>query len=389
MATLAATPEEIRKQFGPHLSAGVREQRDPGAPPDKVVKTHCCFCGQQCGIQLLVQNNCVIGFEPWMEFPFNQGKLCPKGVKRYLQGSHPDRLLQACERDPSSPGGFRPMAYEPAIERAAAEIQRIQSQYGPAAMACLSGASLTTEKAYLMGKFARVCLRTPNIDYNGRLCMVSAGAANKKAFGIDRAANPWSDILGAEVVWISGANVAECAPITTDYVWQARERGAKVIVVDPRLTAIARTCDLFLPIKPGRDIALFNGILHLMIQNDWLDHEFIREHTVGFEDLAGSVQEWTPSHTAEVTGIAEAAIRQAAEWWGQAKTSFLMHARGIEHHSHGVQNVLGAINIVLASGRIGRPDCGYATITGQAEDADRRAAEQDLLDNKIKALVAT
>ncbi|HWH68484.1 MAG TPA: molybdopterin oxidoreductase family protein, partial [Candidatus Sulfotelmatobacter sp.] len=336
-------------------------------------------------------------FEPWMEFPFNQGKLCPKGVKRYLQGSHPDRLLQACERDPSSPGGFRPMAYEPAIERAAAEIQRIQSQYGPAAMACLSGASLTTEKAYLMGKFARVCLRTPNIDYNGRLCMVSAGAANKKAFGVDRAANPWSDILGAEVVWISGANVAECAPITTDYVWQARERGAKVIVVDPRLTAIARTCDLFLPIKPGRDIALFNGILHLMIQNDWLDHEFIREHTVGFEDLAGSVQEWTPSHTAEVTGIAEAAIRQAAEWWGQAKTSFLMHARGIEHHSHGVQNVLGAINIVLASGRIGRPDCGYATITGQAngqggrehgQKCDQLPGMRDLANPEHRAAVA-
>ncbi len=118
-------------------------------------------------------------------------------------------------------------------------------------MAVLSGASLTTEKAYLMGKFAHMALATSNIDYNGRLCMVAAGAGNKKAFGIDRAANPWSDILGAEVIWISGANVAECAPITTDYVWQAREHGAKVIVVDPRLTPIARTCDLFLPIRPG------------------------------------------------------------------------------------------------------------------------------------------
>ena len=234
------------------------------------------------------------------------------------------------------------------------------------AFGVLSGASLTTEKAYLMGKFARVCLKTPNIDYNGRLCMVSAGAANKKAFGVDRAANPWSDIIGAEVVWISGANVAECAPITTNYVWQAREHGAKVIVVDPRITPIARTCDLFLPIKPGRDVALFNGVLHLMIENDWLDHDFIEQHTVGFDQVAQSVREWTPRHTAEVTGISERLIRQAAEWWGTAKTSFLMHARGIEHHSHGVQNCLGAINMVLASGRIGRRNCGYATITGQA-----------------------
>src|SRR6266511_607487 len=196
--------------------------------------------------------------------------------------------------------------------------------------------------------------------------MVSAAAGNKKAFGIDRAANPWSDILKAEVVWISGANVAECAPITTNYVWQARENGAKIIVVDPRITPVARTCDLFLPVKPWRDVALFNGVLHLMIENDWLDHDFINNHTVGFDSVAEHVKEWTPQRTAGVTGISERAIRQAAEWWGQAKSSFLLHARGIEHHTHGVQNCLGAINMVLASGRIGRESCGYATITGQA-----------------------
>jgi len=217
-----------------------------------------------------------------------------------------------------------------------------------------------------MGKFAHMCLRTANIDYNGRLCMVSAGAGNKKAFGIDRAANPWSDILGADVILVSGANIAECAPITTNYVWQAREQGAKIVVVDPRITPIARTCDLFLPVKPGRDTALFNGILHLMIEHDWLDHGFIEHQTVGFDAVAAHVREWTPQRTAEVTGIAVKTIHQAAEWWGTAKTSFLLHARGLEHHSHGVMNVLSAINIVLASGRIGRANCGYATITGQA-----------------------
>jgi assimilatory nitrate reductase catalytic subunit len=273
-------------------------------------------------------------------------------------------LLHAYQRDPST-GGFKPLEYERAIARVAEEIQRIQSRDGNHAFALLSGASLTTEKAYLMGKFAHMCLKTSNIDYNGRLCMVSAAAGNKKAFGIDRGGNPWSDLLTTEIVWISGANVAECAPITTDYVWQARENGAKIIVVDPRINPVARTCDLFLPIKPGRDVALFNGILHLMIENDWLDHDFINQQTVGFEEVAAHVSDWPPRKTAEITGIAERAIRQAAEWWGSAKTSFLMHARGIEHHSHGVQNVLGAINIVLASGRLGRPGCGYSTITGQ------------------------
>jgi assimilatory nitrate reductase catalytic subunit len=339
---------------------------DAGVEPDRLVKTHCCFCGQQCGIQLKVKGNEVIGFEPWEEFPFNRGMLCPKGVKRYLQGSHPDRLLHAYRRDSSAPGGFAEMPYDQAIRAVADAIQSIQTKHGNSAFGVLSGASLTTEKAYLMGKFARVCLKTPYIDYNGRLCMVSAGVANKKAFGIDRAANPWSDIIGTEIVWISGANIAECAPITTNYVWQAREMGARVIVVDPRITPIGRTCDLFLPIKPGRDVALFAGVLNLMIEHDWVDHSYIEKNTVGFDKVAESVHEWTPHKTAEVTGISEKLVRQAAEWWGTAKTSFLMHARGIEHSSHGVQNCLGAINMVLASGRIGRKNCGYSTITGQA-----------------------
>src|SRR5688572_30116639 len=397
---MAQNPEntsEFIQAFGPHPAYASGRRLETGVEPDALVKTHCCFCGQQCGIQLKVKDNEVIGFEPWEDFPFNRGMLCPKGVKRYLQGSHPDRLLHAYQRDPAIESGFRELPYEQAITLVASEIQRIQSIYGNDAFGVLTGASLTTEKAYLIGKFARMCLKTANIDYNGRLCMVSAAAANKKAFGIDRAANPWSDILGAEVVWISGANIADCAPITTDYVWQAREHGAKVIVVDPRLTPIARTCDLFLPVKPGRDTALFNGILYLMIEHDWLDHDFIRQHTVGFDAVAAAVKDWTPKRTAEVTGIAERVIRQAAEWWGTAKSSFLMHARGIEHHSHGVENCLGAINIVLASGRIGREACGYATITGQAngqggrehgQKCDQLPGARDIANPEHRAYVA-
>jgi assimilatory nitrate reductase catalytic subunit len=383
--------------FGPHADHATGLRLASNVEPDRVVNTHCCFCGQQCGIQLKVKDNQVIGFEPWYEAPFSRGMLCPKGVKRYLQSGHRDRLVHAYERDSSLPQGFRAVAYPAAVQRAGEAIARIQAQHGPDAFAVLSGASLTTEKAYLMGKFARVCLRTANIDYNGRLCMVSAAAGNKKAFGIDRAANPWSDMLRSELIWISGANVAECAPITTEYVWQARDNGARIIVVDPRITPIARTCDLFLPIKPGRDVALFNGVLHLMIEHGWLDHAFIRQHTVGFDKVAEQVKSWTPARTAAVTGMPEKLIRQAAEWWGTAKSSFLMHARGIEHHSHGVQNVLGAINMVLAAGRVGREGCGYATITGQGngqggrehgQKCDQLPGARDISDPASRAHVA-
>jgi assimilatory nitrate reductase catalytic subunit len=212
MATEPVESVGIQAQFGPHTAYAGGARLQTGVEPDRLVKTHCCFCGQQCGIQLKVKDNRVIGFEPREDFPFNRGMLCPKGVKRYLQGSHPDRLLHAYQRDPGAPGGFRPVPYDEAIDRVAKEIDRIQSMYGANAFALLSGASLTTEKTYLMGKFAHMCLKTSNIDYNGRLCMVSAGAGNKKAFGIDRAANPWSDILKAGVVCGSAARTWPSAP---------------------------------------------------------------------------------------------------------------------------------------------------------------------------------
>ena len=284
MATLPDDPLAITRAFGPHLSARTRGGTTDS--PDRLVKTHCCFCGQQCGIQLAVSDNQVVGFEPWEEFPFNRGMLCPKGVKRYLQGSHPDRLTTALERRPGAPGGFAPIGYESAVKTVARRIAEIQERHGKAAVAVLGGASLTTEKTYLLGKFARVCLQTPFIDYNGRLCMVSAGAANKKAFGIDRTTNPWSDMVGTEVIWVAGSNVAECSPITTSYIWQARELGAKIIVQDPRITPVARTCDLYLPVRPGRDAALFAGVLQLMIENGWIDRDFIERETAGFDKVA-------------------------------------------------------------------------------------------------------
>src|SRR6202795_1710781 len=146
MATLAVQPESMTEKFGPHLSKSTGRRLDPGVVPDKVVETHCCFCGQQCGIQLLVKNDQVIGFEPWYEFPFNNGKLCPKGVKRYLQGEHADRLLHAYQRDSRNVHGFSPIPYKDAIQKVADEIDQIQKAHGLSAVASLSGASLTNEK---------------------------------------------------------------------------------------------------------------------------------------------------------------------------------------------------------------------------------------------------
>ncbi len=365
MAQPPLSEQQLIERYGPHLNQTPPGGWDAGLKIDKVVDTHCCFCGQQCGIKLKVTDNQVVGFEPRYEFPFNQGKLCPKGVKRYLQGSHPDRLLEPLERDPSTAGGFRPVSWDHALDRTVAEIRRIGDQFGPDAFAMLSGVSLTNEKSYLIGKFARLALGTANLDYNGRLCMVSAGAASKRALGVDRAPNPWSDIPLADVIIVAGANVAECAPITTSYIWRARDRGAKLIVADPRVTPLARTADVFLGLRPGTDSALYGSILHVLIENDWLDHAYIDAHTNGFDEAAAAVADHNPKWAAEVTGVPADRIIEAARLWGTSATGMLLHARGIEHHSKGVENVNACINLGLATGKYGRPGCGVCTITGQ------------------------
>lgn len=363
MAKLPIPIEQITEAFGPHLNYAPPGGWQGRGEPDRLVKTHCCFCGQQCGIQLKVRNNHVIGFEPWEDFPFNRGKLCPKGVKRYMQDNHPDRLLHPLKRVEGT--GFERATWDEAMETTVSEIKRIQSKYGMDAVAVLSGVSLTNEKSYLMGKFARLGVQTAELDYNGRLCMVSAGAGNKKAFGVDRAANSWADILDAEVILCAGTNVAECSPITTDYIWRARDRGAKLIMVDPRITPLARTCDLHLPVRPGADSALFAAMLRVLIEEDFVNREFIRDHTSGWEATEKAALSMTVEEASKVSGVEVEDILRAARMWGSAKTSFLLHARGIEHHTKGVDNVLSCINLVLATGRIGRPGCGYGTITGQ------------------------
>jgi assimilatory nitrate reductase catalytic subunit len=374
MARPPASLSELVRRYGPHRHDVPPGGWTPVGEPDRVVHTHCCFCGQQCGIQLKVKDGKVVGLDAWEEFPFNRGKLCPKGVKRYMQDEHPDRLRSPLARVDGE--GFRELPWEEALDATVREIRRIQAAHGNDAFAVLSGASLTNEKAYLMGKFARVALRTANIDYNGRLCMVSAAAASKKVFGIDRAANPWSDIPKAEVVLIAGANIGECAPITTDYLWAARENGGKIIVLDPRLTPIARTADLFIPVRPGGDIGVFNGMLHVMIERGWIDREFVAAHTTGWDAVERTIRKYPLDVAAKIAGVPARLIERAAELWGPARTSFLMHARGIEHHSKGVENCMAALNLVVATGRIGREGCGYAMITGQGNGQGGREQGQ-------------
>ena len=364
MAKPPLSIEALIDRYGPHLNyvppGGWRDESRH--PADKLVKTHCCFCGQQCGIQLKVRDNQIIGFEPWEEFPFNRGMLCPKGVKRYLQNNHPDRLLDPLLR---TENGFRKATWDEALEFTARRLREVQDRYGKDAVAIYGGASLTTEKSYLVGKFARVALGTRHVDYNGRLCMVSAGVAYKLAFGVDRSPIAWSDIPKAQVLLIAGSNVAECSPITTDYVWRCRDNGGKLIVIDPRMTPITRNADLYLPVRPGMDVVLLMSLLHVILRDGLEDREFIEKYTSGFEQVAESVKQYDPKRAAELTGVPPDSIEKAARWFGEADRAIALHARGIEHQSKGVENCSAIINLCLATGNIGREGAGCSMITGQ------------------------
>ena len=396
MAKAPISEEALKEQFGPHLNyvppGGWKDESIH--PAEKLVKTHCCFCGQQCGIQLKVRDNRIIGFEPWEDFPFNHGMLCPKGVKRYMQSSHPDRLLTPMMRRTN---GFQPATWDEALDFTVGRIRDIQAKYGKDAIAIYGGASLSTEKSYLLGKFARVALGTRHIDYNGRLCMVSAGMAYKLAFGIDRSTIPWSEIPKAEVLFVIGANVGECAPITTDYIWRCRDNGGRLIVADPRMTPITRNADLYLPLRPGTDLALLLGMLHVILRDGLEDREFIGRYTTGFEEVAAEAKQWDPRRSAEITGVPPEQIEKAARWIGKSKRSILMHARGLEHQSKGVENCSAIVNIALATGNIGREGSGPTMITGQGngqggrehgQKCDQLPGQRSLADPAAREYVA-
>ena len=397
---MAKPPLSIRalaQQYGPHLNYEPPGGWEEAArrPADRLVKTHCSFCGMQCGIQLKVKDEKVVGFEPWEEFPFNHGMRCPKGVKRYLQAGHPDRLLTPLKRTDS---GFVPISYQEALDTTAQRLTQIREKYGPDAIAVYGGASMITEKAYVLGKFARVALGTKNIDYNGRLCMVSAGTAYRLTFGIDRATNPWTDLALADVVLIAGSNTADCAPITTHYLWQCRERGGKLIVVDPRMTPITRNADLYLPVRPGTDLALFLAMMHVIVRDGFVDREYVAANTTGFAAVESAAREWTPERAEAITGVPAQNIVTAARWLGSTRRAMGIHARGIEHHSKGVENCLAMVNLYLATGNFGREGAGCMMITGQGngqggrehgQKADQLPGMRSITDPEARKYIAS
>lgn len=317
----------------------------------------------QCGIKL--EGSAPVRLEPWAEFPTNRGALCQKGWTAAELLDHPDRLTSPLMRDDRK-GPLRPVTWDEALDRVAAEIGRCQDRNGRAAVGVFGGGGLTNEKAYLLGKFARVALRTPSIDYNGRFCMSSAAGAAQRAFGIDRGLPfPASDIASADVILLVGSNVAETMPPVMQYFAEQRRRGGRLIVVDPRATATAQAATLHLQVTPGTDLALANGLLHIVVKAGTIDFNFIRRRTRGFDDVQRAVASYWPDRVERITGVAVADLAAAATLLSEAGSVMVLTARGAEQHSKGTDTVLGFINLALALGQVGKAYSGFGSVTGQ------------------------
>jgi assimilatory nitrate reductase catalytic subunit len=298
------------------------------------------------------------------DFPTNRGGLCRKGWAAADLLRAEGRLTTPLIRRPDR--RLSAASWEEAIDFVAGKVGSIQQGYGRDAVGVFGGGGLTNEKAYMLGKFARVVLRTRNIDYNGRFCMASAAVASQRVFGLDRGLPfPLSDIPEAEVILMVGANPAETMPPLMQYFEAQRNAGGRLIVVDPRRTPTAESADLHLQLTPGTDAALGNGLLYVAIREKLLDQSFIDERTRDFEFARAAVASYWPDRVERITGVPADRIVQAARLLGSAKSAMFFTARGAEQQSHGVDNVIAFTNLALALGHAGKRGSGYGCFTGQ------------------------
>jgi assimilatory nitrate reductase catalytic subunit len=328
-----------------------------------VTPTHCPYCALQCGMNLTPEPAGGVAVVERTDFPVNRGALCGKGRTAPAVLSSRVRLTSPLVR---SGGTLVPATWDEALDRIAEGLSRTRTEHGPDACGVFGGGGLTNEKAYALGKFARIVLGTSQIDYNGRFCMSSAAAAGMKAFGLDRGLPfPLEDIPRTGCVILVGSNLVETMPPALRYLTELKENGGKLIVIDPRLTRTAEHADLHLAPRPGTDLALALGLLHLVVAEGRTDEEYIRERTTGWEEARAAAMAHWPEYVERITGVSVPQLRETVRMFCEPESAMVLTARGPEQQSKGTDTVGAWINLCLATGRAGRPRSGYGCLTGQ------------------------
>ncbi|MGW0820082.1 molybdopterin oxidoreductase family protein [Streptomyces sp. NPDC002845] len=325
--------------------------------------THCPYCALQCGMNLTPAPDGGVEVGERTDFPVNRGALCGKGRTAPALLSPAVRLTSPLVR---RDGVLTPATWDEALDRIAEGLSRTRTEHGPDACGVFGGGGLTNEKAYALGKFARIALGTSQIDYNGRFCMSSAAAAGIKAFGLDRGLPfPLEDIPKTGCVILVGSNLVETMPPALRYLTELKENGGKLVVIDPRRTRTAEQADLHLAPRPGTDLALALGLLHLIVAEGRTDEAYIRERTSGWEETRAAAMAHWPEYVERITGVSVPELRETVRLFCEPEAAMVLTARGPEQQSKGTDTVGAWINLCLATGRSGRPLSGYGCLTGQ------------------------
>jgi len=312
-------------------------------------------------LQLRVRKGRVVGVLPHNEGP-GAGKLCIKGWSVHEFIHHPDRLVKPLIKEG---GVFREADWSEAVEKVVEGLEKAKEQHGSDSLAFLSSAKATNEENYLMQKLARAVMGTNNVDHCARLCHASTVTGLVSSFGSGAMTNSQEDVEASDVIFVIGSNTSEQHPLIARRMIKAVKEGAKLIVADPREIPLSAHAALHLSHRPGTDVALLNAMMHVIIQEEMHDEDFIESRTEGFGAFKGVVMKYTPEMAEEVTGVPAVKIREAARLYGSAGNAAIFFSMGITQHTTGVDNVVSTANLAMLTGNIGRPGTGVNPLRGQ------------------------
>lgn len=363
----------------------------------KETKSTCCYCGVGCGVIISSQNDKIIDIKGDPNHPANFGRLCTKGSTLHLTAKLDNRLLYP-EMRLTREATRKRVSWDDSLNYLTEQFAQTIEKHGPDSVAFYISGQLLTEDYYVFNKLAKGLIGTNNVDTNSRLCMSSAVTGYKATLGSDAPPACYEDIDSTECLFITGSNTAFAHPIIFRRIEDAKKNNPnlKIVVVDPRRTDTAQAADLHLAILPGTDVALYNGMLHVLLWEGLLDMAFISAHTNGFDALKDTVREYTPKMVADICGIKETDIITAAKWFGKGP-SLSMYCMGLNQSIHGTEKNAALINLHLATGQIGKLGAGPFSLTGQPNAMGGRevggmanllSAHRDLANPEHRAEVA-
>lgn len=328
----------------------------------KTIQSICPYCGCGCGICLEVVDGELIGTMPCMNHPVSEGSLCIKGWAAHEFVASEDRLKRPLWKRGAN---LETTDWNTALNYVAEQLQVIKARYGAEAIGFLSSAKCTNEENYILMKFARAVIGTNNIDHCARLCHSPTVAGLQQAFGSGAMTNSVPELEEADCILITGSNTTETHPMIASRIMAAREKGAFVMVIDPRRIHMSNHADLFIQPRLGTDVAWINGMMHLIIEEGWEDREFIAQRTEGYDQLKECVSAYTPEKVQQITGIQPLLLRAAAKTYASSPRSSIVYTMGITEHTTGTDNVLALADLAMLTGQVGKRGSGINPLRGQ------------------------